>query len=396
MRVSQRQDVGSVLGQRQCTINVRNRTKSDKLILLSPCFHTESVGLAMANIAKKSSEQNEAEDEVKDFADDLGPFVVAVKETRMAMVFTDAMETDNPIIFANDSFLRMTGFERREVLGQSFNFLISQAGDEEALATIHAEFAEDSKGGSEVLYSRKDGSQFWAAIFISPVRDEEGSIVQYFASFVDLSKHKKEQAQSRMLIDELNHRVKNTLATVQSIVWQALRTDADRKSLREAIESRLFALSRSHDLLTLRNWESASLWDLVHQGIAPFSLDNEHAERILMSGPDIRLPPKVALALGIAFNELATNAAKYGALSNEAGRLKIAWKIVGKASERQLDISWSESGGPPVSIPKRKGFGSKVLQRGLALELGAVVELEYPPGGVQCSINIPHPGDHDE
>ena len=349
----------------------------------------------MANIVKKSSEQKEAEAEVKDFADDLGPFVVAAKETRMAMVFTDASEPDNPIIFANDSFLALSGFERREVLGQGFNFLLAQGADEEALAKIGDEFAGNSTGGTEVQYRRKDGSEFWADVFISPVRDDDGEIVQYFASFADLTKHKREQTQSRMLIDELNHRVKNTLATVQSIVWQALRTNSDPKAAREAIENRLFALSRSHDLLTLQNWESARLWDLIHQAVAPFSVADEQAERIVMSGPDIRLPPKAALALGIAFNELATNAAKYGALSNAAGRLKIEWKVLHPKGERSLHISWVESGGPTVAVPTRKGFGSNVLQRGLALELDAVVQLEYLPGGVHCGINIPLPGDRD-
>ena len=140
----------------------------------------------------------------------------------MAMVFTDAKEPDNPIIFANDAFLSLTGYDRKEVLGQSFNFLMARGADAVALAQIEAAF-EGSDSGSEIRYRRKDGSEFWAAIFISPVRDESGDIVQHFASFVDLTKQKQEQAQSTMMIDELNHRVKNTLSTVQSIVWQALR-----------------------------------------------------------------------------------------------------------------------------------------------------------------------------
>ena len=130
----------------------------------------------------------------------------------MAMVFTDAKEPDNPIIFANDSFLSLTGYDREEVLGQSFNFLMARGTDPEALAQIKAAFEGSSEGSSdidpEIRYRRKDGSVFWAAIFISPVRDESGDVVQHFASFVDLTKHKQEQAQSKMLIDELNHRVK--------------------------------------------------------------------------------------------------------------------------------------------------------------------------------------------
>ena len=130
-----------------------------------------------------------------------------------------------------------------------------------------------------------------------------------------------------MLIDELNHRVKNTLSTVQSIVWQALRTASDPKVIRESIESRLFALSRSHDLLTRENWESAGLLDIVHDALEPFGVADGRADRIVITGENIRFPPKAALALGIAFNELATNAVKYGALSNATGSILIEWTI---------------------------------------------------------------------
>ena len=126
----------------------------------------------------------------------------------------------------------------------------------------------------------------------------------YFASFVDLTRHKDEEAQSKMLIGELNHRVKNTLAIVQSIIWQALRTDADPKAIRDAIESRLSALSRSHDLLTRENWQSAGLMDVIHGALEPFGIGDGRADRVMITGENIRFPPKGALALGITFNEL--------------------------------------------------------------------------------------------
>jgi PAS domain S-box-containing protein len=250
----------------------------------------------MPKITNKSEEQKFAEAEVEAFREDLGPFVVAGETTRMAMVFTDAREFDNPIIFANDSFLSLTGYGREEVLGQSFNFIMAHAADAEALAQIEAEF-EGTSDGAEIRYHRKDGSEFWAALFISPVRDESGDIVQYFASFVDLTKHKDEEAQSRMLIDELNHRVKNTLSTVQSIVWQALRTTSDPKGIRESIETRLFALSRSHDLLTRENWESVGLLDVIRDALEPFVVADGRAERLVITGQNVRFAPQAALAL---------------------------------------------------------------------------------------------------
>jgi PAS domain S-box-containing protein len=346
----------------------------------------------MSKITKKSDEQKGAEAEVESFRKDLGPFVVAAETTRMAMVFTDATEPDNPIIFVNDSFLSLTGYSREEVLGKSFNFLMANGSDAEALTRIKAEFEGSSSSGTEVLYRRYDGSDFWSVVFISPVRDASGDIIQYFASFADLTKHKDDEVRSRMLIDELNHRVKNTLSTVQSIVWQTLRTTTDPKAIRQSIESRLFALSRSHDLLTREKWESAGLLDIAHDALEPFGVSGGRADRILIKGENIRFPPKAALALGIAFNELATNAVKYGALSNATGSILIGWTMETAPGGKLLLLSWAEKGGPQVTPPAHRGFGSRVLERGLAHELEGTVHLDYRPDGLVCTMDIPLPG----
>ncbi len=265
---------------------------------------------------------------------------------------------------------------------------MAHAADAETLAKIEAEFMGKSEGGSEIRYRRKDGSEFWAGLFISPVRLEGGDIVQYFASFVDLTALKEEQAHSRQLIDELNHRVKNTLATVQSIVWQALRTATDADVVREAIESRLFALSRSHDLLTKENWKSASLVDLLNDALEPFGVADGWAGRIVIKGEEVRFPPVSALALGIVFNELATNAVKYGAFSTGAGSILIEWKIEPGPQGRQLVLRWQEKDGPLVTPPRHQGFGSRVIEHGLDA-LKAAVKLDYQPTGLLCTMSIP-------
>ena len=254
-------------------------------------------------MTRQSEEQQAAEGEVEEIRQEGGPFVVAAEETRMPMVFMDAKAPDAPIIFANDSFLALTGYGRDEVLGHSFNFLMAQGTDPKALALVEAAFEGTDDHSSEVRYRRKDGSMFWAALFISPVRDESGDVIQHFASFIDMTRHKEEQAQSRMLIDELNHRVKNTLTTVQSIVSQGLRNASDPAEIREAIETRLFALSRSHDLLTSENWESAGLHDVVEAALEPFGVANGRSERFRVTGKNVRFAPKAALALGIAFHD---------------------------------------------------------------------------------------------
>ena len=345
----------------------------------------------MSEIANKSAEQKAAEGEVESFRQDLGPFVVAAETTRMAMVFTDAKEPGHPIIFANDAFLALIGYDRNEVLGHDFSFLMARGADRKALAQVEAAFEGGTDHGSEIRYRRKDGSMFWAAIFISPVLDESGDVVQHFASFVDLTKRKEEQAQSTMMINELNHRVKNTLATVQSIVWQALRKAADPDVIRQYIESRLFALSRSHDLLTREHWKGAGLRDLINESLEPFGVANGRTERFQVTGKNIRIPPNATLALGIAFHELATNAVKYGAFSNESGSILIAWTIEPTPQGNRLILRWQEKNGPPVKPPSRRGFGSRVIERGLAHELGGTVHLDYRADGVVCTINIPAP-----
>ncbi len=345
----------------------------------------------MSDKAPKDRDQKNAEAEVEEFKKDLGPFVVAAETTRMAMVFTDAKEPDNPIIFANDSFLKLTGYDRDEVLAQSFNFLLASGADEDAVSTIEKAFAEPSDEDPEIHYRHKDGSEFWATLFVSPVKDDEGAVVQHFISLVETTRYKTAQQNAAMLIDELNHRVKNTLATVQSIVAQALRNNSDPAVIRESIETRIAALSRSHNLLGREKWDGAGLHDLVHEALAPFKVIEGHAERFSIKGENIRLSPKATLALGIAFNELATNAVKYGAFSNEAGTVAISWTLEAKPDERWLCLHWREKDGPRVTPPTRKGFGSRVIEQGLAHELEGKINLDFLPEGIVCTIDIPAP-----
>jgi two-component sensor histidine kinase len=170
-----------------------------------------------------------------------------------------------------------------------------------------------------------------------------------------------------------------------------VRNSSDPTIVRESIETRIAALSRSHDLLGREKWEGAGLRDLVRESLAPFTVTEGRAERFTIEGEKVRLSPKAALALGIALNELATNAVKYGAFSNEAGTISIKWDLEQKPDGRWLRLHWREKDGPIVSPPTRKGFGSRVIEQGLAHELGGKVELDYQPGGIVCMIDVPAP-----
>lgn len=202
-----------------------------------------------------------------------------------------------------------------------------------------------------------------------------------------LDAEKRGAEHQRLLIDELNHRVKNTLATEQSIAAQTLRNAATTEEARDALETRLLGLSRAHDVLTRENWEGANLSDIVAQAIAPF--DPQGGERFHVEGPGVRLLPRTALALAMAFQELATNAVKYGALSSPRGCVEIVWTLRESTPNLWLDLRWSERNGPKVERPKRRGFGSRLIERSLARDLDGRVEIAFVPAGVTCTVHAP-------
>jgi PAS domain S-box-containing protein len=200
---------------------------------------------------------------------------------------------------------------------------------------------------------------------------------------------KRTEAHQRLLLNELNHRVKNTLAVIQSIASQTFRGEAATPDARHAFESRLAALAGAHDVLTGRNWEAAPLARVIEQaGIGCGAA----SDRVAVEGEHVDLAPRTALSIAMALHELCTNAVKYGALSNEQGSVAVAWSVTEPAAgERRLRLSWVERGGPPVAAPERRGFGSRMIERGLASELGGTVELQFLPEGVRCLIDAPLP-----
>ena len=339
---------------------------------------------------RKTGKQKAAEADVEGFREELGPFVVAAETTRMPMVFTDAKASDNPVIFVNQAFLALTGYDEHEVMGQSFDFLMERGTDPEALAELETAF----KGGrgleTQMRCRRKDDSLIWVTVFISPVRDETGDVVQHFASFVDVSRHQAEEDRLRFLLDELNHRTQNTLATVLAIAKQTLRSAPDEAAV-DVFLGRILALAKGHSLLGRTNWNEVGLQDVLDQVLQPFGSLDRAAARFMVQGDDVRLQPKMALTLAMVFHELATNAAKHGALAEAAGQIDITWQLEPTLHGKQMRLRWQESGGPLVTPPGRKGFGSRLIERDLAQELDGEVRLDYDPAGVVCRIVMPLP-----
>jgi PAS domain S-box-containing protein len=227
----------------------------------------------------------------------------------------------------------------------------------------------------------KDGEFRWFLSRALPIRDEQGGVVRWFGTNTDITERLQAEEQRTLLINELNHRVKNTLATVQSLAIQTLKQDEQNKEALALFNSRLATLSRAHDILTHENWKGAQLRQIVDQSIAPFRT----TDRIDVGGPDTRVTPKQALALSIALHELGTNAMKYGALSNQDGRITLAWSV----DEGALHMNWRENGGPPVTPPTRSGFGTRLIERSLSNDLGGEARILYLPAGVVAQMSTP-------
>jgi PAS domain S-box-containing protein len=193
------------------------------------------------------------------------------------------------------------------------------------------------------------------------------------------------ERRQRLLIDELNHRVKNTLAAVQSISRQSAKRAVSIDDFRDLFEARLIALSQTHNALTRRAWEHAQLAELLQQQLGPYP-----PEQVRMDGPELELTPREALALGMVFHELATNAAKYGALSTPGGCVRVSWIVAPRdGGGRRLDFDWTEENGPTVVQPGRRGFGSRLVQGSIVGELGGAAELAFEPSGFRARLSVP-------
>jgi two-component sensor histidine kinase len=202
---------------------------------------------------------------------------------------------------------------------------------------------------------------------------------------LDVTERKRAEERQKLLVNELNHRVKNTLVSVQSIASQTLRTTDTPAAFRDAFEGRIMALSHTHDLLTQQNWAGASLREIFDFELEAFAA----RDRIAFDyARDVQLSPKATVALGMAIHELATNALKYGALSAPGGAVHVAWGPEPDA-DSALRLTWTERGGPPVVPPRRQGFGARLLEKGLAGELSAQVALAYDSLGLVCTMRLP-------
>lgn len=229
-----------------------------------------------------------------------------------------------------------------------------------------------------------NGQARWVRMRSVPIRGASNEVVGALVVVDDIHNEKLADDRRKLLINELNHRVKNTLAGVQSIATQTFRQENVEPAALQAFEDRLLALSNVHNQLTSESWEGADLRLLASVVLEPH---NPGAGRLRINGPSLRLKPQAALALAMALHELATNAVKYGSLSVSDGTLDLNWRVAGMGEDRRLQLKWVERGGPPVSPPATKGFGTRLIERSLAFELNSESGIRFDPEGVTCEID---------
>jgi two-component sensor histidine kinase len=243
--------------------------------------------------------------------------------------------------------------------------------------------------GAEAMAIRPDNSRVPFLAYPTPLRDASGAPIGAVNMLLDITERMEAEARRKILSDELNHRVKNTLAIVQALATQTLYTAGVPNEKCSTFESRLFALSRAHDQLTRERWECAELSSLIQEIFAPYR--SSLGDRVWLDGSPVRLLPKAAVTLAMILNELASNAAKYGSLSVPTGRLDVSWSIAYRDGGRSLLIGWRETDGPSVREPEQRGFGTRFVERGIRQQLQGTAEIDFDPAGVRCTISIPLP-----
>jgi PAS domain S-box-containing protein len=317
------------------------------------------------------------------------------QEQRLAATYEHAaigiseIAPDGRFLRVNEATCAITGYSREELLAIR---LYRHTHPDDAEPDREA-FRKQIEGGldfysMEKRYIRKDGRVIWLSVRSSPVRTANGQLLYVVRVIQDITERKAAERRQKLSIDELNHRVKNTLAAVQSLASQSARGAPTGDEFRDRFEGRLIALSKAHDQLTRHHWESADLRELLSGSLAPYS--SSAPGRVVLRGEDIVLRPRAVLTLAMAVHELTTNAAKYGALSVPGGCIEIHWRPEHADGDRPvLRIDWTEQGGPAVAEPQQRGFGSRLIEAGIASDLGGQARLAFAPEGLRCEIVIP-------
>ncbi len=287
----------------------------------------------------------------------------------------------------NPAYAQLIG--HRDITGRTVREALPEVAGQgffELLDTVFETGESYAARGSQLQLQRNPGASLetlYLTFIYQPIRDASGAVAGIFVQGHDVSDSLRSTERQKLMIDELNHRVKNTLATVQSIAMQTARSHEDPRTFAESFQARLMGLSHTHDLLTRSHWEGAEL-----HAVLEHETEAHGVHRVSLNGPSVSLPPAAALSMGMIFHELATNAAKYGALSTGEGRVLVDWSVANQ-SARILHITWREIGGPAVAAPTRRGFGTRLIERNIHHDLAGTCDLGYPTDGFVAVFAIP-------
>jgi two-component system CheB/CheR fusion protein len=311
----------------------------------------------------------------------------AATDARLAAIVRSSQDAiysfdhDNIIGSWNSGAERLFGYRADEIIGRSRSLLTPP----HRMRELHEPlaFGDDNIISTESERKRKDGTVFPCVVTKSQIFGADGQLLGFSSTVRDITERRLAEERQRLMARELVHRVKNSFAVIQSIVRQTQRSTPDPEAFAEAFGGRLAAMAASHDLLTDRHWEGASLRELIASQLAAFSAGAE--KRVHVQGPEVTLDTSLAVPLGLALHELATNATKYGSLSIPGGSVELSWTVGQANGAESLSLIWRETGGPRVRAPSRRGFGTSLIERGLP---DARIERRFDPDGLVCRIEL--------
>ncbi|MCJ2086707.1 PAS domain-containing protein [Methylobacterium sp. E-005] len=318
---------------------------------------------------------------------DLRLLRAAVEATGEAILITTA-DLDEPgpvIVYANPAFTKLSGYDAAEVVGRSPRFLQGPATDRAALDRTRAALKAGEAFQGEALNYRKDGTTYQVEWLITPVRDAGGRITNWVSAQRDVTDRRAFEDRQALMVRELHHRVKNTLATVQAVLNATMRSSVTMAEFSKAFGGRILSLARTHALITEDEAQVASFEGLLRAELDAY----DEGGRITLDGPRLKLPSDLAVPVSMALHELTTNALRHGALGHPGGMVVVTWRIEDDPSGPWLAWTWNEHDGPPPTLPTREGFGTRLLNKILTAQVSAEVDIDFDADGLRIHVRLP-------
>lgn len=362
-------------------------------ILLSRPLHTEELVRSLRSALKARRRQHEARKRLEELQ--LREVQLFESEAKFQAIANSvdqmiwSTRPDGYHDYYNDRWYAFTGVPAGSTDGVAWNGMFHPQDQEMAWQRWRHSLETGEPYEIEYRLRHRSGTYRWVLGRAQPLRDKNGTILRWYGTCTDIHEIKIAEEQRQLMLGEMNHRVKNTLAMVNVMVSQTLRHADSLTEARAAIQSRIGMMADAHDRLINATWSETRITEAVEAALAPHRSEEGH---FTITGPDLPIGSKQALALTMALHELATNASKYGALSVFKGKVRIEWSIEKRQGQELFHFEWRESGGPPVEAPTRRGFGSRMIEQALGGYFGGEAELVYDSAGLRFSLMAPLEG----